>query len=810
MPAVLVPRTRQPQGVVPVIDGGFAWVGPQARLSPTPGQGGLFVSPSTATTIGTFNRCISKTFTVITVYANKDASQAQKEVLRIGAGSTGVRWDFATTAGGANPDQWTLNGVANGTNQIRNINPFDTKPRVNVASFDPVSFEVTSGELGGKALLTYIQTASMIAPSNGSVIVTGGPIQFYAVIILPYRVSQARARQLIQNPWQLFQPEQRLLWQVVAGGDVSVALSGVLGTMSLGSLLASNAVPLSGLAGTLSVGTMLPDVAAPLSGLAGTLGVGSVLPETAAPVTGVEGTLAVGTVGPSNLVPLSGVLGTLSLGTMAVSAAQPDRKTIKVVRTRQPINYVELDQNNPLARGAYAWTPRVPFMWAGRRPARRALSELNAVVGASGDGITRRWTAVANAGVDFGVQQLITQSGGISALVIGAPATGTSRFIVSQRLTAASTIALELLYNDDGQGGGTSGSIALRGYDAGYKAVSATSQVDGTRHVWVLCNSTDTGFILRDGVEQTLASNTRLAGTITGTSQKLRVGNAADLAVSGSQTSESISLIIVWDRALTVTEARKIAANPWQIFKPEERVVFAAGPLSPDVTVALSGVSGTLSLGSYSLTSAVPLTGVLGTGAVGALLPVSAFAATGVSGTLSTGSMLADTAVPLTGLASTISVGTLTAETGTIVALTGVSGTLSTGTLGVELSVPLAGVAGTAAAGTVGPVTALAATGVEGTLAVGSVLPAFSIPLAGEAITTSLGTVVVAGGTVTVALTGVSTTVSLGSLAALAVDGWTPVPTPQTPGWAAISNTQTPTWTPIIDTQTPGWTPIIT
>lgn len=585
-------------------------------------------------------------------------------------------------------------------------------------------------------------------------------------------LTDAEHATLAANPWQVFaQPRRNVrLSPVAAGGDVSVALSGVLGTASLGSLLASTATPLSGVLGTLSAGT----------------------------------------VAPSNAVSLSGVSGTLSLGALTAEAAPPDRKVRQVPRTRQPLNYTELDANNPLTKGAYAWTPRVPFMWAGGRPVRRALSELNAVIGASGDGITRRWTSVAQSGIDFGVNPLITQSNGISALVIGAPATGTSRCIVSQRLTATPTVGLDLLYNDDGQGGGSSGSIALRTYAAGYKAVSATSQVDGTRHVWVLSNSAGTGFVLRDGVEQTLASNTRLSGTSAELTQQLRVGNFADFAPSGFQTSESISLVIVWDRALTVTEARKIAANPWQIFKPEERVVFAAGPPSPDVTVALSGVLGTLSLGAYTLTSAVPLTGVLGTGSVGALLPVSSFAATGVSGALSTGALLADTAVPLTGLASTISVGTLTAETGTVVALTGVSGTLSTGTLGVELSVPLAGVVGTSAAGTVGPVTALAATGVEGTLAVGSVLPAFSIPLTGEAITTSIGTMVVSGGTVTVALIGVSTTVSLGSLTALAVDGWTPIPTPQTPGWVAVSNTQTPLWTPIIDTQTPGWTPIIT
>lgn len=220
------PGVIQPSGPR-TIPGGFVWLAPVAGIPTSVGKGGRFVNPGAATTIGVAPCALSKKFTVVTVYCQKDASKAQVEAFRIGAGSTGVRWDFCTTSGGSNPDTWTLNGVVNGTNQSRNTS-FNTLPRVNVASFDPASFEVTSGVLGGADLLSYSQTASMVAPSNGSVIVRGGPIQFYGIFILPYRLSRARAVELVRNPWQVFL-ESRPIWVGAAAGG-STTITGTIGT----------------------------------------------------------------------------------------------------------------------------------------------------------------------------------------------------------------------------------------------------------------------------------------------------------------------------------------------------------------------------------------------------------------------------------------------------------------------------------------------------------------------------------------------------------------------------------------------------
>lgn len=254
------PGVIQPSGPR-TIPGGFVWLAPVAGIPTSVGKGGRFVNPVAATTIGVAPCALSKKFTVVTVYCQNDASKAQVEAFRIGAGSTGVRWDFCTTSGGSNPDTWTLNGVVNGTNQSRNTS-FNTLPRVNVASFDPASFEVTSGVLGGADLLSYSQTASMVAPSNGSVIVRGGPIQFYGIFILPYRLSRARAVELVRNPWQVFL-ESRPIWvgaSSASGSTGTVAYtnandtSAASGTTTvLGTLATTNGNDTSAAAGTTTV-----------------------------------------------------------------------------------------------------------------------------------------------------------------------------------------------------------------------------------------------------------------------------------------------------------------------------------------------------------------------------------------------------------------------------------------------------------------------------------------------------------------------------------------------------------------------------
>lgn len=119
-------------------------------------------------------------------------------------------------------------------------------------------------------------------------------------------------------------------------------------------------------------------------------------------------------------------------------------------------------------------------------------------------------------------------------------------------------------------------------------------------------------------------------------------------------------------------------------------------------SVALTGVSGTSSVGSVSPAFDKALTGVSGTGSVGSVSPALSIALTGVSGTGSVGSVSPAFSIPLTGVAGTGTVGTVTPNTGVFVALTGVTGTGSVGSVAPEFSIGLTGVGATGSVGSLG------------------------------------------------------------------------------------------------------------
>lgn len=172
----------------------------------------------------------------------------------------------------------------------------------------------------------------------------------------------------------------------------------------------------------------------------------------------------------------------------------------------------------------------------------------------------------------------------------------------------------------------------------------------------------------------------------------------------------------------------------------------APGTLVPAASLALSGVSGSGSVGSVVGALSAPLTAVTGTGSVGSVNPASS--------------------VPLTAVSATGSVGTVTASTGLTLALTGVSATGSVGTLSTDLQAPLTAVSATGSVGAVTPVTGLtlALTGVSATGSVGTVSPSSSVAVSGDTATGSVGTVIAGTPDLTLALTGVSATGSVGTV----------------------------------------------
>lgn len=149
-----------------------------------------------------------------------------------------------------------------------------------------------------------------------------------------------------------------------------------------------------------------------------------------------------------------------------------------------------------------------------------------------------------------------------------------------------------------------------------------------------------------------------------------------------------------------------------------------AAAVSLDVTVALTGISGTFTAGSIIPSSTVPLVGATGTFTAGALTPSASIPLGGQSGTFTAGSLTPSMSVPLVGQTGTFTTGTITTGSDVTVALTGLSATFTPGSL----------------------------------------VPSIDVPLTGSTATFTPGTISVVGGDVTVALTGITATFTQGQL----------------------------------------------
>lgn len=87
-----------------------------------------------------------------------------------------------------------------------------------------------------------------------------------------------------------------------------------------------------------------------------------------------------------------------------------------------------------------------------------------------------------------------------------------------------------------------------------------------------------------------------------------------DSGGSGAACKSTIFLSLVWNRALTDSEAREITKNPWQIFKPEVRALYfdlpTGGAVTHDTSGALTGQGSTIA-GSAARTHVHPTSGAL-------------------------------------------------------------------------------------------------------------------------------------------------------------------------------------------------------
>lgn len=179
-------------------------------------------------------------------------------------------------------------------------------------------------------------------------------------------------------------------------------------------------------------------------------------------------------------------------------------------------------------------------------------------------GIGGSWTRNANGGVSFGVVQPLRNNDGLTVAVVAAPSASTNRKVLfSQRLGTGSVAAFSFAANTSNTFGASSGAMVLYCRNTGstgtpVHAASADPGIDGSTHCWIAANDTGgNGYMVRDGSDVTLTTNTALTGTYVTNAQETRIGNAAAYTTDGAFVcDEPIYLVLAWPRLLPVQFSR--------------------------------------------------------------------------------------------------------------------------------------------------------------------------------------------------------------------------------------------------------------
>lgn len=295
----------------------------------------------------------------------------------------------------------------------------------------------------------------------------------------------------------------------------------------------------------------------------------------------------------------------------------------------------------------------------------------------------------------------------------------------------------------------------------------------------------DTGDWIRDVQGDTAITSGTVTATVSSSTTDLVLGfNQKYSAVPGTASGwTSLGTTTNNSEGARLSSANSPGASTTTLTDPSpdySSVAVFAIKSAATGSIALTGVSGTGSVGSVSPSTSKALTGNAGTAAVGSVVPTVSKALTGNSATGGIGSVSPSTQKALTGNAATGAVGTLTPTTSLLIS--GVSGTGGVGNVGVSISIPFTGVeatgqvgnvtapggqtiTGVSGAGQVGnlsPAVDLPLTGISGTAAAGNVAPELAKGISGNFSTGAVGSVGVA---VTVALTGVQATGEVGNIA---------------------------------------------
>ena len=243
-----------------------------------------------------------------------------------------------------------------------------------------------------------------------------------------------------------------------------------------------------------------------------------------------------------------------------------------------------------LAKDAFLWLGSIPNAAQYRRQWSRG-SAVNPIPlsGIGGRGL--KWTDGASSltGLTFS-SPMLQATAGMTFLVLAAPtAEGTARYAFSQKAANFFVPQISLGFNAGNTLSAESGSITLytRDTNAFSNNMRAASQIDGDLHCWVIGNSTSGGFVHRDGVLQSLATDAGLTGgPYFDATTPTTVGNlySSDF---GTRFSYPLYLVAAWPRLLPNSVRAALSLNPWQLFAPQpSRFWVAASSSFPVLSAA--------------------------------------------------------------------------------------------------------------------------------------------------------------------------------------------------------------------------------
>ena len=278
------------------------------------------------------------------------------------------------------------------------------------------------------------------------------------------------------------------------------------------------------------------------------------------------------------------------------------------VWTQQPQQACEIDWSNPITRG-------LVVAISGANPRlNSALNKPASFVGTPGsaltiDGRSTEFTRSSTQGISVGTSAAFNPAA-ITLLSIYRPkslATASAHMLFSRDDNSLGrAFSLDLHWNSGYgvryyvAGGGSVGTNELR---------QGVSAVVGKRYVVAARQTGSAAALFVDGALVSSSAAFTAKPSATGDTRiGIRTYSGSNEAADGF-----IPLSLMWSRALSDSEIRSISANPWQIFNPIQRRIFAEVSASGGVTITANIGTATASGLTATLTQASTLIATQGT-----------------------------------------------------------------------------------------------------------------------------------------------------------------------------------------------------